>query len=876
MEITVALDGEKKRDLRFFAGDDMSLTIVVYAHDGDVSPVTVTNVRFASADSSLPMDAEFVVPSNFFGRVPYRIVGEVEDITTTLCFGVMQTEGGWPTLFCDCLGSPWPYGIVGKSDNITVLDAHQNFDGIVSVEGALQQLGDFKKATGDIPGLVDTAVQAAADAEAAAQEAVDTLDSTVKKPDLAAAATVPAYAFSAAEAQSIFDNALPMQNYTALRAYTGRALGVRITSAGIAGTFQRDAADTTSADNGGTVIVDGTGRRWKRLFTGRLHVAWFGATGDGVTNDSPAFQACIDACTNGQDVEIDSKHYKLNTGLVFSAGRYWQRLIGPSFPKGSAGATATPLLDFAGIAPGGVGITAGGTTYFENLLILGPGASVGGTTIGLSASNDVQMHHVSVMNWDTGTALATSYYSKFYNSEWRQNGLGLRVTSCYNVTLIDPIINGGTTAGRPIGTTGNGILIDGTASNLRVYGGSIESYWGTGGYALYINANGANVTLDGVYFEPYGDATHISTQAIKVGGDKNSLVLRGANAYHYYSDYFIEASATAKFSLTASGNRFQNTSPYTSTLYNLPVPAQLALCSIDIAGDDTTLSTGEMPIYIAPAVDGATPGQTNINVKPPPVSVSPALAAHAFSGRPVVNKGLSAAPANPLKGAMYWADGVTWNPFKSKFIPYPVVYDGTLYQPVVTPKNYSTANNANITLTPYENVNCITSTSAVTVTLPASPADGDTHTIKAFGGANAVTVNGNGVQIDAASTYVLNATTYRSITVAFNQFLNRWLIVGSNAVAGAVPTLTTTATLTTFSAATQLADATAGAFNINLPTAASALGLIFNIKKIDASANTVTIDGNAAETIDGAATLALTAQWQSTRIQSNGTAWFVL
>jgi hypothetical protein len=602
----------------------------------------------------------------------------------------------------------------------------------------------------------------------------------------------------------------------------------------------------------------------------------FGARGDGVTDDASAFQACIYAMSNGQTLEISAKHYKLNSGLVFPSNRYWQRMVGPSFPKGSAGATATPVLDFRGIAPGGIGITTGGTTYLENLLILGPGASVGGTTVGVSTTNDVQMYHVSVMNWDVGNILSTSYYSKFYNAEWRQNGLGLHVTSCYNVTLIDPIMNGGTTAGRPSGTTGNGILIDGTASNLRVYGGSIESYWGTGGYALYIHANGANVTLDGVYFEPYGDATHIATQTIKVDGDKNSLILRGANAYHYYSDFFIDASTTAKFSLTAIGNRFQNTSSYTTTLYNLPVPAQLALCSIDISGDDTTLSTGAMPIYIAPAVDGATPGQTNIDVKPPPVSVAAALAAHAFSGRPVVNKGLSVAPANPLKGTLYWADGTSWNPFKSKFTPYPVVYDGTLYQPVVTPKNYSTANNANLTLAPYENVNCITSSSAVTITLPASPADGDTHTIKIFGGANAVTVNGNGVQIDAAATYVLAAGSYRALTVSYNQFVNRWLIVGLTATPAAITTLTATTTLTTFSAPTQLTDASAGAFTVNLPAATAALGLIYNLKKIDASANAVTIDANASETIDGALTLALTTQWQSTRIQSNGTAWFVL
>lgn len=140
MQITVALDGEKKRDLRFFAGDDMSLTIVVYAQDGDTSPITVTNVRFAAADGELPMDSEFVMPSNFFGRVNYRIVGEVADITTTLAYGVMQTEGEWPTLFCGCYGSPWPYGIVGKAENITLLDAGNYFDHPTNVEAAIQHL----------------------------------------------------------------------------------------------------------------------------------------------------------------------------------------------------------------------------------------------------------------------------------------------------------------------------------------------------------------------------------------------------------------------------------------------------------------------------------------------------------------------------------------------------------------------------------------------------------------------------------------------------------------------------------------------------------------------------------------------------------------
>lgn len=93
--------------------------------------------------------------------------------------------------------------------------------------------------------------------------------------------------------QDIADNAKTLQSYSALRAYTGRASGANITSGGVAGRFQRDLGDTTSADNGGTIIVDGSGRRWKRLFAGDVNVVWFEATGNGSTDDALAIQRAI-------------------------------------------------------------------------------------------------------------------------------------------------------------------------------------------------------------------------------------------------------------------------------------------------------------------------------------------------------------------------------------------------------------------------------------------------------------------------------------------------------------------------------------------------------------------------------------------------------
>ena len=71
-------------------------------------------------------------------------------------------------------------------------------------------------------------------------------------------------------------------------------------------------------------------------------------------------------------------------------------------------------------------------------------------------------------------------------------------------------------------------------------------------------------------------------------------------------------------------------------------------------------------------------------------------------------------------------------------------------------------------------------------------------------------------------------------------------------------------------------DASGGAFTLTLPTAASKEGYVYHIKKTDASANAVTVDGNGDETIDGAATRDVTAQWECLTIVSDGTNWLVL
>jgi hypothetical protein len=71
-------------------------------------------------------------------------------------------------------------------------------------------------------------------------------------------------------------------------------------------------------------------------------------------------------------------------------------------------------------------------------------------------------------------------------------------------------------------------------------------------------------------------------------------------------------------------------------------------------------------------------------------------------------------------------------------------------------------------------------------------------------------------------------------------------------------------------------DATGGNSIITLPPAAVNNGAKISFCKIDATTNTVTLDGNAAETIIGATTLVLTARWEAVTLFCNGTSWIIL
>lgn len=135
----------------------------------------------------------------------------------------------------------------------------------------------------------------------------------------------------------------------------------------IAGFYIRDDNDTTTADNGGTVIVTPNGKRWKRMFDAPIvYSGWFGVDPTGAVNCTTQLKAFFDFCiATGYSGHISAGHYLITTGvLVFDTpfvDAVWPNITTDGFEAvwfdvDPATATDEPILTISnGTANSGAG-----------------------------------------------------------------------------------------------------------------------------------------------------------------------------------------------------------------------------------------------------------------------------------------------------------------------------------------------------------------------------------------------------------------------------------------------------------------------------------------------------------------------------------------
>jgi hypothetical protein len=89
----------------------------------------------------------------------------------------------------------------------------------------------------------------------------------------------------------------------------------------------------------------------------------------------------------------------------------------------------------------------------------------------------------------------------------------------------------------------------------------------------------------------------------------------------------------------------------------------------------------------------------------------------------------------------------------------------------------------------------------------------------------------------------------------------------------ALPKPTVNAQVGTYTAVANDMVLATGTFTVTLPTAVGNANVVIDIKNV--STGVVTVEGDGAETIDGAANYALVVQYQSITVISDGAAWWI-
>lgn len=361
---------------------------------------------------------------------------------------------------------------------------------------------------------------------AAVQPAIDALES-----ELAAPSGAAGVGFDGGTAQDVLDSAKPMQSYTALRAYTGRATSVRITTPGIAGFFLRD-SDVVTADNGGTVIVDASGRRWFRLYDGTILLTWFGAVGNatGVTgvgaDDSAAIEAALSASTSVNDILIQpGKTYRVTRTLVVVGNKTFR---GPD----------------------------AGTQGFQPAYIYHDSASTGPLFNVTYASSGVCLKNFTVIGGNGSFCITSSnsYVRYEYIRMAAYNGGGIQLLRAGVGSSSSKLIN--------VSWTGPTAATAYTGFEIDVNGGDV---WLTGCTGIYgaIGCNikqGQTIVLDKCSFNKqniysgHSNATQFNTAGIKLSGAdyKQAISIRNSYIEACTNGIYVEACE----SLTIEDNLF--------------------------------------------------------------------------------------------------------------------------------------------------------------------------------------------------------------------------------------------------------------------------------------------------------------------------------
>lgn len=457
---------------------------------------------------------------------------------------------------------------------------------------------------------------------------------------------------------------------TALKAIdTTRVTTAYLTESGREGTFvwrsgnyaTQIAADTSEGVYVKATAIASSAGSWVRDYDGTtVNVKWFGAAGDGTTNDTTAVQAALSF--GAKRVLIQTGTYLISSGLTVPN---WLHVSGVAYQPTITVGSGACVLKFSQTS--GVAMALGYNALLERLVLYNSGASYNDTTKTLSAStaigvdlasDNITLNEVAFHTWASCIRFGPSpYYVKTDKVEFNRctNGYVVNGVAPYNVHISAPISR----------DTTNFFLGQSSypARNIKIFGGSIE------GYSI-VASDFLDISVFGTYFETISQRS--GAIAIAPGVNGCSVSLFGCNIYMSNTSRFVSMSSRTDASLTSFGNTWAGAAPSGAIFLYLPSSG-----NVSVGGDNFGTGHNSTALYVDSIANAAKfsgisfpklpSGNTQINYS------SRSLIGYAG----YIGLDVTAAPSSPVVGMTVLADGSSWDPLsRAAGRPYWTVWQG--------------------------------------------------------------------------------------------------------------------------------------------------------------------------------------------------------
>jgi hypothetical protein len=316
----------------------------------------------------------------------------------------------------------------------------------------------------------------------------------------------------------------------------------------------------------------------------------FGAVGDGVTDDTAAIQAAIDAVDIGGTVYLFGGVFKTTEEILIT------KTISLVGEDARIGNVVNPLLSksciYASSTTDAAAINVQDcVATLKNFIVYNNAGAVIVDGIRCAGFNgSLKIYDLLVEKFLTGIRSTNNYYNTIENTSIYECDECLRFDNCFNVNLVGMKLR---TNNAPVFSSAVYGLMLLNGSQVNMFGGAIENFDDA---AVYMPGASNNVSLFGVYFESH--STTNNSVVIQADSFSNIIAI-GCNVYMTHSERFISVFSGGSVSVRVYSRNNKIVYPTTTKTVDVYVPlAGDTTASWDVAGDNWQSPIGANVTYL--------------------------------------------------------------------------------------------------------------------------------------------------------------------------------------------------------------------------------------------------------------------------------------